>query len=188
MATKGSTLANGALSFDQFYQIAGIWERYYNTSLVEYDAFAAKRDIDDVLARRAQKSWTAQEIRKAVADEFDYCQIPMPPAFLDDLIFRLHPSAPKTPEERITVTAGRGYFSVYKIDGEIVSDANIVSALASALREAGMEGGDDERDGHTVYAGQHKGDPRRAQDSNAASCERSRVRDTQQWIHAKVHR
>jgi hypothetical protein len=102
--------ANGALSFDEFYQMVAICNRYHNTTMAEYNAFAAKADVDSLLAKRPA-SYTLEQIMSAgetvaahLPNSRDRADFRM---HLRDVYARLQPMPKlKTPEERVTVELG----------------------------------------------------------------------------------
>jgi hypothetical protein len=57
-------------------------------------------------------------------------------------VFAFLQPASKTPEERVTAEAAvGGYYSLYKIDGEIVAQERIKDALVAALKESEAHNG-----------------------------------------------
>jgi hypothetical protein len=132
------TTANGTLNNEELIEIINIWQRYGNTPLVEYNLNMVRVDIAAVLAKRPA-SYTLEQIKAAVTDEFGYCQIPMPPAFLDDMIFRLTAPKPKTAEERIKdVLIKHVYISGSRLQP---SDELVSELLLAALKESEAHNG-----------------------------------------------
>ena len=124
MATEGSTPANEALTdmvcarIDRFQDELG-WQPGESRNKLIGDIREAVRAV---LILRPQ-SWTAEEIRKAVAN------MGFGSAYSDTLLGILQPPAPKTPEEPHVESSGSGTFDV-RYGGKYL--ANFVSEIEAA--------------------------------------------------------
>ena len=76
----------------------------------------------------APRTFTVEQVEKAVADEAAYQQMSLPSAFIPNLRFRLDPPKPKpkTPEERVNAILvhhlGNEYVVKHTIAAEIVAE------------------------------------------------------------------